>query len=190
MNDENPYKSPTPLSSADVGREPKAAAGDAGTEYDYRPKWTAIVLCALFFGALAIFFAAMAKDNDRGLVINGIIELSPSIATVFYLVFAGLSVAFVAGAGVLAIDRLTVHRRIAFTDSGITIPRSRWSTEEIAVPFSEIVRLSTSEVQRQRFLKIVYKGGKFTLNASLLPSKDDFDEILAAINQGIRTCRR
>jgi hypothetical protein len=30
MNDENPYKSPNPSASADEGREPKAAAADAG----------------------------------------------------------------------------------------------------------------------------------------------------------------
>jgi hypothetical protein len=115
MNDENPYKSPVPPASVEVGRKPKAAASDAGKEYDYRPPWKGIVFCALFFGAGALVLAAKANGNDRGLIINGIIELSPGAATVFYWALAGLGVAFVAGAGVLAIDRLTLHRRIALS---------------------------------------------------------------------------
>jgi hypothetical protein len=190
MDDENPYKSPTPPTSADEGREPKSAAVDAGKEYDYRPRWTVIVLCALFFGAGALFFAAKANGNDRGLIINGIIELAPAGATVFYWVLAGLSLAFVAAAGTMAIVRLTLHQRIALTDSGMTIPRSRWSAENITVPFSEIVELTKSEVHGQRFLKIAFKGGKFTLTASMLPNNEDFDEIVSTVSQGAKAFRR
>jgi hypothetical protein len=187
---ENPYKSPDPWASAEVGREPRSAAGDAGKVYDYRPRWTVIVLCALSFGAAALFFAAEASGNDRGLIINGLIELPPAGATVFYWVLAALSVGFVAAAATMAAVRLTLHQRIAFTDSGIAIPRSRWSAEETAVPFSEIVALSTSEVHNQRFLKIIYRGGKFTLTASMLPGNEDFDEIVSAVSQGVNAARR
>jgi hypothetical protein len=188
---ENPYKSPDPWPSAEVGREPTPAAKTpVEREYAYRPKWTTIVLASLFFGAGALFFAAMAKDNDRGLIINGIIELSPGGARIFYWALAALSVGLVAAASTMAMVRLTLRQRIAVGTTCITVPRSRWSSEEIAVPFAEIIRLSTSDVSGQRFLKVVYRGGKFKLVASMLPSEGDFDEILAAINQGIKTCRR
>jgi hypothetical protein len=158
-------------------------------QYDYRPKWTIIVLCALFFGACALVLGAKANGNDRGLIINGIIELSAGGATVFYWVLAALSIGFVVVAGYLAIIRLTVHQRIALSETSITIPRSRWSSEEIAVPFGEIVELSESEVSGQRFLKIAYNGGTFTLTASMLPKKEEFDEICAAVGQGVKASR-
>ncbi len=155
-------------------------------EYDYRPKWTMIVLCALFFGACALVLGAKANGNDRGLIINGIIELSAGSATVFYWVLAALSIGFVVVAGFLAFIRLTVHQRITLGETSITIPRSRWSSEETVVSFNDILDLSTSEVSGQRFLTIVYRGGKFALTASMLPRKADYDEICAAVGQGVK----
>jgi hypothetical protein len=159
-------------------------------QYDYRPKWTIIILCALFFGACALVLGAKANGNDRGLIINGIIELSAGGATGFYWVLAALSIGFVVVAGFLAIVRLTVHQRIGLAETSITMPRSRWSSEEIAVPFGEIVELSASEVSGQRFLKIAYNGGKFTLTASMLPKKEDFDEICSLVRQGVNASRQ
>ncbi len=155
-------------------------------QYDYRPKWTMIVLCALFFGACALILGAKADGNDRGLIINGIIELSARSATVFYWVLAALSIGFVVAAGFLAFIRLTVHQRITLGETSITIPRSRWSGEETVVTFGDIIDLSSSEVSGQRFLTIVDNGGKFTLTASMLPKKDDFDEICAAVSHGVK----
>src|SRR5258708_29914814 len=103
-------------------------------QFDYRPKWTVIILCALFFGACALVLGAKANANDRGLIINGIIELSAGGATVFYWVLAALSIGFVVIAGFFAIVLLTIHQRITLTNTSITIPRSRWSSEEVSFP--------------------------------------------------------
>jgi hypothetical protein len=156
-------------------------------QYDYRPKWTIIILTALFFGTCAFVLGASANSNDRGVIINGIIELSADSATVFYWVLAGLSIGFVVVAGLLAMMRLTVHQRIALSETSITIPRSRWSSEEVEVPFGDIIELSASEVSGHRFLKIVYNGGKFTLAASMLSRKEDFNDICAALSQGVKS---
>jgi hypothetical protein len=154
--------------------------------YDYRPKWTTIILCGGFFGACAFILGREAQKNNRGLIINGIIDLSPRGATIFYWVLAALSVGFVVVAGFLIIVRLTLHRRIGLTRTSISIPRSRWSNEERVVPFAEILRLSQSEAYGQRFLNIEFIGGKFALTSSLLPSKADFKEICAAVNEGVQ----
>src|SRR5262245_11917941 len=103
-------------------------------QYNYRPKWAIIIFCALFFGACALVLGAKANGNERGLIINGIFELSAEGATVFYWVLAALSVGFVVISGFLAIVRLMVHQRIALSATCITIPRSRWSAEEVTVP--------------------------------------------------------
>ena len=60
-----------------------------------RPYWEAI-LAVLFFGACAVFFYFKATNNDRGLIINGIIELGPESADWFYAILGLASGAFVA----------------------------------------------------------------------------------------------
>ena len=157
--------------------------------YHYRPKWTIIVLCVLFFGAGALVLGTKANSNDRGLIISGVIELSANGATIFYWVLAALSFGFVVIAGFLAVVRLTLHQRIVVGENCIAFPRSRWSSEEVTVPYNEIADVSASEVSGQRFLKIVYSGGKFTITASMLPRKEDFDEIYEAISRGTRASK-
>jgi hypothetical protein len=75
------------------------------------------------------------------------------------------------------------------TETSITVPHSRWSSEDITVPFGEIIDLSAFEVSGQRFLKIVYNGGKFTVTASMLSRKEDFDDICAAVSHGVKAAR-
>jgi hypothetical protein len=158
-------------------------------QYDYRPKWITIILCGIFFGACAFVLGATARSNVRGLSFNGMIELSASGATVFYWVLTLLSIGFVVLAGCLAMVRLTLHQRITLTDTSITIPRSRWSKEEIVLSFGEINELSRSEVSGQRFLGITYNGGKLSVAAAMLPTNDDFEQICAAVSHGVKASR-
>ena len=158
-------------------------------QYDYKPSWTIIFFCGLFFGACALVTGAKAMGNDRGLIINGIIELSPHGATVFYWVLTALGIAFVFAAALLAVTRLTLQQRIVLGESGLIIPRFRWSREEVSVPFTNVLDFTITEVSGHRFAKIVYEGGKFTVTKSMLPEKEAFDEICAAITAGVEACR-
>jgi len=146
-------------------------------EYEYKPKWALILLCSGFFGICAVVLGLKAFKNDRGLNISGILELSPENAKGFYWVLCWLSVGFVVAAGVLAVTRLWLRQRVAFTQSSILLPRSRWSSEEIVIDYEAITGLSTSAVAGQRFLHLRHRGGKQTITASLLPSKAAFEEV-------------
>ena len=131
---------------------------------------------------LIIFWQAIvllkASGNHRGLILNGLVELSPAGATIFYWVLAASSVCFVVLCGLQAFIRLFQRQRIAFTDTCLIVPRSRFfSTTERSIPFSDIRELVPSTVYRQRFLKIVYEGGSFNLASALSPRNDDFDAI-------------
>lgn len=154
--------------------------------FDYRPRWTIILLCVLFFGAGAAFMGAKAAGNDRGLILNGILELSPAGATIFYWVISALCLAFVALAAVMAVVRLMIPQRITLSEKSITVPRSRWSSEEVVIPYATISECNLSEVSGQRFVKIVHPGGTVTLTASMLPRNEDFDEICSALRQAAR----
>lgn len=158
-------------------------------QFRYGPKWTVIVFCALFFGACAIVLGAKAKGNERGLILNGVIEFSPTGATIFYWVLAALSAGFVVVAGFLAVMRLALRQRIAFTETCLMVPRSKWSSEEVTVPFRDVLELTRAEASGQRFLTIVHPGGKFTLIGWMLPKKQDFDELWQGLSEGVNACR-
>jgi hypothetical protein len=127
-------------------------------EYAYRPRWTVIIAGVLFFGVGTIVLGAAA-----------------------YMILAALSFCFVLLSGFLAYVRIRIPQRVVLTDTSITIPRRRWSPEEITVPFSEIIALRKYSVCGQRFLDIHYNGGNFTLVANMLPQNKDFDEICATL---------
>lgn len=151
---------------------------DVEREYTYRPGWMMILLGGGFFTACALFIGIKACGNQEGLVINGILQLGPNGATIFYWILCGLSIGFVAIAGMLIFHRLACDQRIAFTSNAILLPASPWSKEETTIPFNEIVKLASAEVSGQRFLYLYRNNNtKFTITGSLLPSKQSFDEI-------------
>jgi len=65
-------------------------------EYEYKPSWLIILLCGGMFVLAAVFFGVRANSNDRGLIINRVVELSENSATIFYRIFCFLSLCFVA----------------------------------------------------------------------------------------------
>src|SRR5215468_10632576 len=67
-----------------VKQQRKRVLGGIEREYAYKPRWTLIVFCGAFFGLVAVSLGAKAHGNDRGLILNHVIKLSPSVATPFY----------------------------------------------------------------------------------------------------------
>ncbi len=57
-----------------------------------------LVLAFVLFGACAVFFYVRASNNDRGLILNGVIEMGPEGADWFYAIMGILSAAM-SGAG-------------------------------------------------------------------------------------------
>jgi hypothetical protein len=169
---------------------PEQAMRGIEREYEYKPKWTTALLSGGSFALCAAFFAIRASGNDRGLLINGLIALSPAGATSFYWVLFGLSAAFVAAAALLVFHRLRFRQRIAFTPDAVLLPRSRWSAEERRVAYRAITGLSRSEAYGQRLLRVSYDGGAIHIVASMLPSREAFEEITALLSERRRSGAR
>jgi hypothetical protein len=159
---------------------------DVEREYDYKPKWRVIFLCAFFFGLGAVVLAFKAANNDRGLIISGIIKLGPQAATIFYLVLTACSLGFVGLAAFLAYHRVAYRQRLAFGTAALIVPASRWSGEEKEIAYRDIEGLSTTVVSGQRFLNIHHSGGKHTITASMMPSKAAFEEVCALLAARVR----
>lgn len=144
-----------------------------------------IFLCGGMFVFAAIFLAKAALDNNRGLIINGIIELSENGATNFYWILCFLSSCFVIAAIALIFHRLKFRQRIALTSTGIILPASRWSAQEKFIEYQNISNLLLTKVNHQKFLEVLHSEGKSIINASMMPSRKAFEEISNALSKKI-----
>jgi len=150
-------------------------------QYDYKPKWSTVIFAGGFFGLCTALFVYLGVTNDRGLVINGLIHLSPSGAKVFYGALALASFAFVLGAVFIAYVRLTTAQRIAITADGILFPAGRRTSRECHVRFESITDLKQSEIHGQIFLYVYADGLRYTVVKNMLPTKGDFDDIVSVL---------
>jgi hypothetical protein len=64
------------------------------------------ILALVFFGACAAFFYVRARNNDRGLILNGVIEMGPEGADWFYAILGILS-AGMASIGLFGVWRVS-----------------------------------------------------------------------------------
>lgn len=144
----------------------------------YRPGLGRIVLAVVFFGACAAFLRNEARTNDRGLVINGLVELSVSGATVFYWVLCGSSVALVAAAVFVGLPQWFIPRFVVLEPDAITIPGWGLSTRHYRIPRCDIRGVHVSSYRKYRFLKVLAVGGTRSINSGMLPLEGDFDVIL------------
>jgi hypothetical protein len=140
-----------------------------------------MALASAFFGAIAFFMGREATLNDRGLVINGLIHLGPSGATIFYWCIAAIGAAFVAIGVPALLVGLFSSRRITLTATEISAPKFGFSRAATVVKLANIQHMRVQVVQKQRFLNLLHTNGKLTINESFLPSRAAFEELCAAI---------
>lgn len=142
-------------------------------EFEYNPPLKALFLAAGFFGlcaviaAYAAFYGAGNKSGFMKIIGNPV---------VMWIVFA-ISVGFVLMAVIVAIRMLKVKQRIALTPSSIIVPKSRWSNEEQIINYKDIETIVPEEAVGQHLLNVFHSGGKYTIAASMLPSKKIYDEL-------------
>lgn len=147
----------------------------ATLEYDYRPKAWVMVLAGGFFAACAWFMADKAASNDSGLVINYVVELGVSGASMFFWALFGACVVFVLAAAFGLYVRMGRQRRVILMEDSLQVPDS-WRSEAVRrIALDDIEALQSKAVQTERFLEIGHGGRKTTLTASHFPSAADFD---------------
>ena len=160
-------------------------------EYPYRSKWTLILGCVVFFALGAVVLAFKASHNQRGLLLEGAIELGPEGATRFYWGLAAAGVAFVLLGIFLAYQRLRYRQRIALSATALIVPQSNFSHEELEIRYEDISKLVQQSINGQHFLKIERKSGKkYSVLASKLPSKGDFSDLVYLLRQKWEAAQR
>lgn len=148
----------------------------AHREFAYRPQWGVLIASGLICGIGGYFFQAEAASNDRGLIINGIIELSTSGATTFYLVFSWLLFALVTPVAFLLIARLLNPQTLVLADDGLYLPKRPWSREPTLIRYGDIRGVLAYEINGQQLLDITHAGGVQHVPRALFESAQEFDE--------------
>jgi hypothetical protein len=144
--------------------------------YPYNPKATTIILCILFFGACTAVLGWNAVTNDRGLILNGIFTFSEGGASIFYWILSALSMGFVLIGILLTIQRAMGSVSLEITQTALRIPHGFIKKTITEVDLTNVVSVSETEVQGQRFFYMHTPGKKYCLNRALMPSKEAYEE--------------
>ena len=159
----------------------------AALAWPYKPKVWVLLLSGLFFAGCAVVLGTMAAGNDRGMLINRVIELDTGGATALLWVLTACSVAFVAMAGVGIATAFGEGRELVLDEAGITVP-ARFSSNRTTVRYQDMTDLALRRVQGQRFLEIRHRSGKVTIAAGMLPD-GAFDEVVDEIGRRVHAAR-
>lgn len=152
-------------------------AHDAEREYPYRPSWPGIVFTVAFFGLVAIFAGMTAAQNDKPLLIKGVIRLETDAATIFLWTATAFCALLFTLSASQVYRRIVYRQRLVLGPTALKLPASDFSSEETEIPFQDIHDLSVAHAYGQRCLYVTHAGGKRRIAASLLASKAAFDEI-------------
>ncbi|MDR1849753.1 MAG: hypothetical protein LBQ75_06920, partial [Zoogloeaceae bacterium] len=109
--------------------------------------------------------------------------------TGFYWALTAVCVGFVVLAAFLTYHRLTFRQRLVFGAMAMTVPASRWSRVEKEIAYRDIQALFEETINGQKFLHLMHSGGKYTIPASMLPSKAAFAEICELLAARVRDNR-
>ena len=150
-------------------------------KYRYRAKPLVMILCAVFFTACGYAVLNDAQTNDRGLIIDHLIELDMHQATIFYWALFACCVGFVGIALVALISALTQETYVEVTDKGILVP-AIFRNNTTYVQFADVTQVRLQKVQRQAFLILTHPGGKASISRANMPSKTDFEELVAMVD--------
>ena len=137
------------------------------SRYPYNPKWQIILACAVFFGACSAFMGYKASHNTVGLIINGIITLGPTAATVFYWVIASGGAGFVLLALLLTVRRIASPRVLEVGVDALLLPHGRFQSQISRLAYADIEGVSEVQVSGQTFLYVIAGGLRYTITASL-----------------------
>ncbi|HEV3085188.1 MAG TPA: hypothetical protein VGY66_35845 [Gemmataceae bacterium] len=142
--------------------------------------WFTLSVVMLVLAAGSLWWALTER---RDILLNGIILLRGLAASIVrWSLFGIAAVTSGISLGFLFWTKLTSPcQRIAFSSSGIHLPRNEWARKEEFVAFRNIAEVILETV-RGRYLHFTCPQGRFSICRAML-SKTDFEEISAWLQQ-------
>jgi hypothetical protein len=149
---------------------------DIERQYEYKPKWWAVLLIGGFFTLGAVVCAYKIGH-----------PWPENLPVLFWIAFV-LSLVGVALPGVVAVERLSFRRRVAFTPTSLLLPKPGWSSEEEAIDYQAItgLKVSKSGGGGPRYLYVTHRDGGRRIAEALLPSRAAFEEVCELLTARVR----
>lgn len=147
-------------------------------QFPYRAKPGTMLLAGAFFGACAAFGFYKAATNEQGMIINGLIELGPRGASVFWLVLAIVSALFVLTAVVAVIHGLVTKSVLVLGEDYLVVPAGNLlKRRAVRIDFRDLRDATLQDVAGQQFLALRTTDTKVTITRSLLSPDTAFDRL-------------
>jgi uncharacterized membrane protein YdbT with pleckstrin-like domain len=150
-------------------------------KFPYKPKMRKHILGASFFALCSFALTMKALQNDEGLIINGMFELSIDGASIFFWVLASFSVLFVLLGIVIIISIIQKPKEITITDNEIFVPKSLISSKIFHIKFDNIQEIKMQDVFNERILIIIHSEGKAAIPRSVFGSNERFEALESLI---------
>jgi hypothetical protein len=150
--------------------------------YSYRPKPLTMLWAGGFFAALGAFYIHLAITNDRGLIINRIVELDAHGATVLYALLGALFILLVIFAAVATIYGQRKKPLLVLAEDHLIVPHGFIRKRPKIIHFADIRRITYQSANGQRFLTIWSSRGNVSIARSLLESEAVFEAVSTFIH--------
>lgn len=146
---------------------------DRSVEFPYRSPWP-WAMAAVLLGAVAVGAGAYRAVHGY--------PLAPRLAgTLSALALGGLGSALWALAAWMMLACWRAVRRITLDGQGISLPRSRWSSQTIAIAWKDITGGTIARAGDSRQLELISPDGSVVIRDSMLQSPESFDRLVERI---------
>lgn len=155
-------------------------------KFPYKPKIYILLPGTLILIGCAIGFGNTAITNEKELIISffkqALLTLSPEMATIAYWLITILFFSYAIYIIKAIYLGLTTTKEIIISKNKIVSPESCMNKNVISIKFNEINNINIRSIKQQRFLDILYHGGKLTIPQSMLPNKYVFEELVSLVS--------
>ena len=154
--------------------------------YSYKPKFQSAVFAIGIFLAAAVFMSYETAYEDRGVIIDSLIELGPQAAKGLFMLLALMSFGLVGYGVMVARASLMRDRNIGIAWQHVSIPDSILTRTAIEIPFADITGLSLKTGRNFRILHIHHKAGATTATERFFESRSSFEDFLARLQIAVQ----
>lgn len=142
-----------------------------------------LIILTGIMGAGALDMGYLAMTNDRGLVINGLIRLGPTGATIFYSLITVFLGAFFLYCAAMLLQRIINPHSLIIRHDGIIFCDGRLKPKQTLVPFAAIQMIGQQQGVKGGTRTLVLKVGnqKFLIHEEYLGNRRNYDEIYATV---------
>lgn len=147
----------------------------------YKPKFFKLFLLILFLAFTCYILFKDVMHNNRGLIINHLIHLSPRGATVFYFLLAICCTVGLGIAVAMFYVGITTRREILLFDNRISLPKSVYSKKMNSIQYAHIFSLKIRTINKQRALLIAHRDGTTAIAESMLENTLAFERLIRSL---------